>query len=325
LSRRTPAAPRPFRPFSDIDPERRNAILLLGGIGLVIVFALGLIAYGYYSERVAPKGETVLRIGGREFSYAYFERRLRSDLAQGKFQPSSISQGISGAIATIEREELVRIAARQEGVTATSEDVDAQLRVEFGLGEDVDHNGLAPFLRSELARVQLSLGDYLEIVRTRALEEKLRRSFADKLPAEGEQVDVLLIQAGSQANAIQAKQRLDQGESFESVARALSTDATKNDGGKFGWVPRGVLDPELEGVAFSISGRSDIIETKQDFYIIEVLAKQVRPIDDALRQEAGDRGLERLLRQAKEANPTENLLTEAQILRLARAIGALNA
>ena len=325
MSRRTPAAPGPLRLASGIDPERRNAILLLGGIGAVIVFALGLIAYGYYNERLAPRSETVLRVGGREFSYAYFERRLKSDLAQGKFQPSGISQGIAGTVSEIEREQLVRIAAREQGVTATDGDLDAQLRTEFGLGAEVDHNGLAPFLRSELQRVQLSLDDYLEIVRTRALEEKLRRSFQDKLPAEGEQVDLMLIQAGSQANAIQAKQRLDQGESFESVARALSTDASKNDGGKFGWVPRGVLDPELENVAFTIGGRSGIIETKQDFYIIEVLDRQVRPVDDALKQEAGDRGLERLIRQAREANPTENLLTDTQIIRLAREIGALNA
>ena len=58
-------------------------LMLIGGIGILVVFALVLIAYGYYSQNIQPRGETVFSVGDRDYDYAYLDcaRRRRLPLA----------------------------------------------------------------------------------------------------------------------------------------------------------------------------------------------------------------------------------------------------
>ena len=304
-----------------IDPERRSAVLLIGGISLVVALALGLIGYGYYTDRIAPKHELVLRVGDRQYDYAFIERRIKSDLARGIFDTSNVTNSISTSVARIQREEIIRVVARQHGLSASQEDIDAQIRDQLGLGDDVSHNEMAGILRQEVLRVELPLHDYLETVEADALEAKLKAEFTDKLPPESEQVNLLLIAAGSQANAIQARQALDAGKAFADVAKTYSQDDSASKGGEFGWAPRELLDPELADVAFNSTGRSGIIETKKDFYIIEVLEKQVKPIDDGQKQKIGNNEFRDLLDTAIKDTIFVSNFTQAQLIRLTNAIG----
>jgi parvulin-like peptidyl-prolyl isomerase len=280
-----------------------------------------LIGYGYYTDRIAPRGDVVFKIGEREYTYAYLEERAKSELALGRFDTRDTATSITATVARIQREELTRLIGKQRGISVNDAEIDDGIRGELNLTAEMDHNAIAAALRDELRAINLPLDDYLEIVESLVIEDKVKAQLTAGLPAEAEQVNLLYIQAGSQANAIQAKQALDDGTDFAEVAEQFSQHSTSRTGGVLGWVPREALDPGLADAAFKLTGRSGIIETEDDFYIIEVVDKETRPIDPAILDDIGDEEFNKLLEAAFEDTQFLYNLTERQIIDLANAVG----
>jgi hypothetical protein len=312
-----------FGDATGVDPERRNAVLLIAGIGVVVLLALGLIVYGYYTDRVEPRRENVLRVGDRHFNYAYIERRIKSEVARGLFDTSDFQTSVTRTVAGIQREELIRLIARERGIVATDEDIDAELRSELGLGDDVSHDEMAAILRREILRVNLPLGEYLEIIEAEVLQTKIEAQFTDTLPGEAEQVNLNLIAGGTQTNAILAKRALDAGTPFVEVAQTYSQDNSARAGGAYGWAPKELLEPEVAEFAFNNTGRSGIIETKSDFFIVEVLDKQVREVTPAVKNRIGDREFRKLLEEAFTNSIFAYRMTPEQLQRLANAVAGV--
>jgi parvulin-like peptidyl-prolyl isomerase len=71
--------------------------------------------------------------------------------------------------------------------------------------------------------------------------------------------------------------KLDEGDSFESMARVYSEGKEAKDGGDWGWVGRDILRKELNEVAFSLKAgqHSRLIDTSEGYYILEV--EDVKP------------------------------------------------
>ncbi len=280
-----------------------------------------LIAYGYYNDRIAPRDDVVFQIGERQYSYAYLEDRVQSDVAQGRFNLSYTLSSVTATIARIQREELTRIIGLEQGITVSDEELDAGIRDDLNLSAEITRNELGPILGGELLRIDLSLDEYLTIIESQVIEDKVRDQIEASLPQETEQVDLLFIEAGSQANAIQARQAFEDGAAFAEVAAQFSAHSSSGEGGILGWTPREALDPELADVAFSLTGRSGIIETEQNFYIIEVLGKEVRPIDPAIAEDFARDEFNQLLEAS--FNDTQFIynLSDSQLIDLASAIG----
>ena len=73
------------------------------------------------------------------------------------------------------------------------------------------------------------------------------------------------------------KQRVINGESFESLAKEFSEDqGSAPQGGNLGWAKRGMMQPEFEAAAMSLdTGQmSDIVETTYGFHLIQTLQKR---------------------------------------------------
>ena len=280
-----------------------------------------LIAYGYYADRVAPRGEIVLEIDEHEYTYAYLEERVKSDVAQGRFNLRDTATSVSETIARIQREELTRTVARQRGITVSDAELDSGVRDGLGLPPELPRDEIAPALRAELLRIDLPLDEYLDIVESQVLEKKIKADLTAALPEEAEQVNLLYLEAVSQANAINALKALNEGTEFAAVAAQFSQDPGSRNDGAFGWAPREALDPELADVAFSLTGRSGIIETEENFYIIEVLGKETRPVDPVIIDEIGTREFNKLLETAFDETVFLYGLTESQLIDLANAVG----
>jgi parvulin-like peptidyl-prolyl isomerase len=280
-----------------------------------------LIVYGYYTDRVAPRGDVVFQIGERKYTYAFLEDRVKSDVAQGRFNLQDTANSITATIARVQREELTRGMGRQRGITVSDAEIDDNIRTALGLPPESGRNEIATALREELLAIKLPLDEYLAIAESRVIEDKIKAELTASLPEEAEQVDLLFIQAGSQANAIMAKRALDEGVAFGEVAAQYSQHTASRSDGAFGWTPRELLDPELAEVAFSTTGRSGIIETEQDFYIIEVLGKETRPIDPAAIEEIQTREFNKLLEAAFEETTFLSNLTDRQLFDLANSVG----
>jgi parvulin-like peptidyl-prolyl isomerase len=311
---------------TDVDPERRNTLLLLGGISLIVIFALGLVAYGYYNDRIAPSGESVLRVGDREFSFSYLERRVRSEQLLGAVNANNFTDSILRILGQMEREELIRIAARNQGISASDKQIAEQIKRDVGAPATMSRDDAAPLVRNELQERSLSYPDYREIMRSRVLENEMRAVLKDSVPSQAEQVNLYLIEAATQAQALRAKQRLDAGEDFGAVSADLSTgELALSEDGAAGWVPRGLLPQKLEDAAFATNGRSDIIETEDGFYILDVRGKETREIDENLRERVTQRRFEELLRETQAEAGTDPLLTTGQLQRLAQSLGVTGA
>ncbi len=79
--------------------------------------------------------------------------------------------------------------------------------------------------------------------------------------------------------------KLDEGDSFESLAKLYSEGKEAKDGGDWGWIGKDVLRKELGDVAFSLSAgqHSRIIETPEGYYLLYVEAVRpahVRPLTE---------------------------------------------
>jgi parvulin-like peptidyl-prolyl isomerase len=99
------------------------------------------------------------------------------------------------------------------------------------------------------------------------------------------------------------------GEAFPDVARSLSEDGTAAGGGALGWVPRGVMIPEIETVLFSLEqGKiSGIIETAMGLNLLKVTAK--RPTGRMSLEEART-GIAEILKQQKTADTIQRMVTD---------------
>jgi peptidyl-prolyl cis-trans isomerase C len=107
----------------------------------------------------------------------------------------------------------------------------------------------------------------------------------------------------------QALDRVNGGEAFADVARSLSEDGTASGGGALGWVPRGVMIPEIETVLFALEvGRtSGIVETPVALHVLKVTAR--RPTGRMSLEEART-GIAEILKQQKSAETLQRMVAD---------------
>ncbi len=324
MSRRIRAPARRSYPWSHVDPDRRNAVLLVGGIGLVVLFSLALIAYGYYNDKIAPNHEKVLRVGNHSYDFSFLKKRVKADLSENKIDVSK-EDAIPTVLTNIEREAVLREAAKRDAVAATEAELKAQIAKNLQMEPEATRNQIAPALRARLLKNGLSLSEYEDIARAQIAETKIRSKIDSAIPAQTEQVAVRLIATSAQSAAILAKQRIEAGESFAVVAASVSQDASKASAGDLGFVPHGALPPEVDKVAFSINGLSEVIETKEAFYLIEVLGKEVAPVSSDARERVVNTTYATKLSETRDAIGSQPSLNTGQVRRILGGLSASRA
>ena len=320
MSRRTRTISPRTSFWSDLDPERRNSLMLVGGIVAIVLFALVIIAYGYYDARIAPKSATVLRVGDQNFSYSYLERRVEDRLPNGQVNGDTIGSAIIATLQRLQREELVRQTAGAQNITASDAEVEARMRERLGLDQDASREALGTLLRLELLISGLSISEYRDIARVEVLESKLRERYTAAVPATADHANLSLIQVQTQQTANETKERLNRGASFAEVAAAVSVHSSKSAGGELGWVPRGAQAAALEEFAFSQAGVSDVITIDNAFYIIESRGVESRTVTPDGKEDIVNRSLSDALAKTREEIGSETRLTNTQVQRLARSI-----
>ena len=126
------------------------------------------------------------------------------------------------------------------------------------------------------ARYQEVVGSDTALIRSvakaRVLRAKLNEALG-KVPTAQEQVRARHILVADEAAAQTVVERLEAGEDFAALATELSTDnSTKEAGGDLGFFPRGIMVPEFEATAFSLTAgeTSPPIETQFGYHVIRV-------------------------------------------------------
>ena len=322
MSRRAPAVSGRNYPWSGGDPERRNAVLLVVGIGVVVLLALGIAAFGYYKDRIQPKHATVLTVGQRKFDYAYLERRAKAEVISGRMDASNPAQAVLNTLSRVETDELVRQTAIANNVTATESEVDKRLKERLGLSSNASRDDVAIFLRRDLLASNFSLGEYREIVVAEVVETKMKDSIRAAIPNDVEKADILLIQTETRGKAEEALQRLKDGEGFNAVAVSLSTHPTaKKDGGSLGPIARGALPQPLEHFAFDVGGLSDVIALDENhFFVMVSRGKDTVPTTDTDRQQIVGQTYTDMLQKTRDAIGSDPRIRTEQVQALATSV-----
>ena len=131
--------------------------------------------------------------------------------------------------------------------------------------------------------------EFRMVIEAALYREKLAKRFEAEVPREQEQVLARHIVVDSEQSAGDVLKRLEEGESWQAVAAELSTDSgSKNLAGYLGWVAKGAM-----GEAFDLAAAEGVVgdligpvQTESGWQVIEVLAREVRPLDEFDYQQA---------------------------------------
>jgi parvulin-like peptidyl-prolyl isomerase len=323
LSHRAQASRKRTYPWSGLDDESRSSFLLTAGIAGAIIFAILFIGYGYYTQRLAPDRATVIEVGERNYPYEYVERRARAELAGGRLDVADLGNSLYAMMERIQREEVLRISAASEGITVSEEELEERYRTKLGMAPEASREDFARRLRSELLRSGLTLTDYKEIAQAEVIERKLRAKYGDAIPASAEQVDLQLMQLGTQAEALKAKDRLAAGDTFGVIAVDSSTYAgAETNAGDLSWTPREALPKALADIVFGmqVGQTSDMIEIDDGFFFVKVNGKETREVSSDTKNRAVEQQLSTLVNNTKEDIGSEIVMTTNQVQRLALAL-----
>jgi parvulin-like peptidyl-prolyl isomerase len=311
-------------PWANLDPDHRNALLLYAGIGAIIIFALAIIGLGYYQSRIRPSHETVLTVGTRKFNVAYLERRMKSQIVTGQVANSGTFADLAAStLTTIQQEELERQAVSALGVQVTDADVDNAIKNAAGLFSGAAQDTFAAAYRGLLLRTSLPNSDYRDIMKAQVVQQKYTEQALAHLPDQTPQTKMHMIKVATQSKADAAAQKLKGGSSFAGVAYSDSADPSKTNGGDLGWVAPGSLPKAVDDVANSLpfSVPSDVIETAQGFYIIEVDDRaDARDVDGTQKGLIARQSFSSILNDTKDQVGAKSSLSEDQIAFIAKRL-----
>ena len=137
--------------------------------------------------------------------------------------------------------------------------------------------------------------------------KKMLDQIAADVPTTAEFVHARHILCKAAADCQDALARLDAGDDFGTVAKAVSLDETsKERGGDLDWVTRGMLPSQrMEDAMFELQAgqRSDIVETDYGFHIVEVLERDPsRELDAAAQLRLKEKKLFEWLAERRQAS-----------------------
>ncbi|MBI2847802.1 MAG: peptidylprolyl isomerase [Chloroflexi bacterium] len=212
-------------------------------VSVIIAFILVIVGIFYYQQNIAPFRRTVIQVDDNRISMGYFIKRAR--LA---------GSDPMGMIQVLTNEQLLKLGVPRYGIRASPQDIDdALIAMAAGDNSTITDSEAKEWYRQQLNTSKLSDAEYRDMVAISVVASRLEAELAKQLPTAAEQVHLNQILVRTSADAEKAKARLEAGENFSDVAREVSLDQAAENGGDVGWIPRGVILPGFEEVAFSLN------------------------------------------------------------------------
>jgi parvulin-like peptidyl-prolyl isomerase len=207
------------------------------------------------------------------------ERRLRYDFSQsvGSVYQSDPTGAPTNLLNEIENEELLRQGAPEKGVDLSDAAIDAEIRTREKVPASADRNTFAAAYRQAVLDSGLSTQGYRDVVAADIASKAIQPMFLAEAPKTADQARFRVIVLTTEDAAKAALQRLQNGEDFAAVAKAVSQDkASAPQGGEHDWIPRGLLEPVLDQALFSleINQISDVIAGTNAYFIVQVEERQ---------------------------------------------------
>ena len=164
--------------------------------------------------------------------------------------------------------------------------------------------------KSEYQKTLDSLKDYdiseaalRSVYEAQLWRQKLFEKLTADTPRTEEQAWARHILVDTEVEAVAAKELLNQGLDFAVIAQKYSKDTGSGaGGGDLGWFGKGMMVPEFETAVFSqeIGLVGDPVQTQFGYHIIQVLAREERPLNDSQYQQARETAFSDWLAKTRE-------------------------
>ena len=273
--------------------KTRKSILFIVAVVMIIG---GIAGYAIYRDRMAPFNAIVLEVDGTSINMRYFLKRIAMS-----GEPSLTT------LQALTKEEIIKQSATKPpyDITVSEQEVDQFAReIARGKSKRIDEGEFQEWYRQQLNESRLSDSEFKDLLKTRLLGLRMSKYLAERVPTIAEQVFVHMFPLQDLATGNAVKQKLDAGEDFATLAREYSMDPKlKQNGGVVGWLPRGVLDPGFDKVAFELKiGKSSapMFIDKHTVVIMMISDKAAaREIDEQLLSVIKAKALERWLNEVR--------------------------
>lgn len=173
--------------------------------------------------------------------------------------------------------------------------------------EDLYQENYKSFVEN-FAKIGMSENDILDLYRVQLTSQKVYEQITADVPTEEEQVWARHILVATKEEAENIITRLSNGDDWSVVAAEVSTDpGSKDQGGDLGWFGKNMMVTEFEDAAYKlqVGEISDPIETVHGFHIIQLLGKELRPIESNQLEQNKQVLFNEWLTKQKEKYPTE--------------------
>ncbi len=123
----------------------------------------------------------------------------------------------------------------------------------------------------------------------------------------------------SEDDAETVRTRLVNGESWDDLARQYSQHTSKDNGGDLGWIVPGMDKTQLGRILSTLEvkqispvTRDDTQKTRGGYWLVQVLDRQVRPLDDSIKQQLAEECLTAWMQGLMKEAKVENLMDQKQ-------------
>lgn len=226
-------------------------------------------------DNPADNAGLVARVNGEGITQAEFERSLARRLQDSTVTDEAALR--ASVLDTLIEQTLVEQAAAEMGIVVTDEAAQEEVR---NLQQSVaSEDEWESFLQLNGYTEDEMLEAQRDALLTREVQDQLFGTLQGDVP----QVRARHILLRTEQDAQLVLERLQAGESFESLAATYSVDLTTQDqGGNLGWFTRyELLDDRLAEIAFSLETNqiAGPIATRIGYHIIQTLETADRPVE----------------------------------------------
>jgi parvulin-like peptidyl-prolyl isomerase len=258
----------------------------------VVAVALAVFGVAYYQTYVAPFRRAIITVDNAVIvRMDYFLERARLSGSSGM-----------GTLQSLTNEQLIKFGAERFGISVTPQDIEQELRSRAEGSDNVTISDaeFREWYRQLLNDSKVSDGRYRETVRNTLLSSRLQDYLSLQIPAALDHAHVYGIFVSTYEEAAEVKERVEAGEDFNTLARELSLDPSKENGGELDWFPKGVLvDDKFDPFSLEVGAVSDPLAIIQDpneapsvYYVLTVTETAVREIEDRFVAEVRSRGFQ---------------------------------
>ena len=266
------------------DQQKQRIVIILGIILALLVIAIPV--YGWITTFIMPPRVTIVRVNDTSYNMGYLLKMMRMVQRQSESEGQRVNLGTLPFqfVNDLATDELVLQGSQAIGIKVTEEELTERLHDEFLRDNDdravTEADLLIEFrerYRQFLNQIQLSAGEYEEIVTRNLYREKLEEHLGATIPDRLPQVHLYGLGVKTPEEAEEVRTKFARGTTFADLVAEYSVDpeAIRTDG-EIDWVPKDVLDATIKDFIFDelvVGEISEPIsqfnsESNQEFYVL---------------------------------------------------------